>query len=81
MILLIINMHNNSGSNQNGDRKDKFLLVKGPMRGQYKHSITKKVCMFYFTIIYSEDLASVLLEMFMLISKVLWLSQELGYEG
>ena len=36
---------------------------KGPMRGQYKFCIAKKFCLFYFTVIYSEDLASVSLEM------------------
>ena len=41
---------------------------KGPMRGQYKFCIAKKYCMFYFTIIYSEDLASVSLEMLVLIN-------------
>ena len=33
------------------------------MRGQYKFYIAKKYCMFYFTVIDSEDLASGLLEM------------------
>ena len=33
------------------------------MRGQYKLCIAKKFCMFYFTVINSEDLVSVLLEM------------------
>ena len=36
---------------------------KGPMRGQYEFFIAKKCCLFYFTVINSEDLASVLLEM------------------
>ena len=39
---------------------------KGPMRGQYKFCIAKKFRMFYFTVINSEDLASVLLEMLVL---------------
>ena len=41
---------------------------KGPMRGQYKFCIAKKFCMFYFTVIDSEDLASDLLEMLVLIN-------------
>ena len=41
---------------------------KGPMRSQYKFCIAKMFCMFYFTVIDSEDLASVLLEMFVLIN-------------
>ena len=41
---------------------------KGPMRGQYKFCIAKILCMFYFTIIDSEDLAYVLLEMLVLIN-------------
>ena len=41
---------------------------KGPKRGQYKYTIAKKFCMFYFTVINSEDLASALLEMLVLIN-------------
>ena len=41
---------------------------KWPMRGQYKFCIAKKFCMFYFTIINFEDLASVLLEILVLIN-------------
>ena len=44
---------------------------KGPM-GQYKFCIAKKFCMFYFTVINSEDLASVLLEMLVFIN--IWYS-------
>ena len=44
------------------------VLEKGSMRGQYKFCIAKKFCMFYFTVINSEDLASVLLEMLVLIN-------------
>ena len=45
---------------------------KGPMRGQYKFFIAKKFCIFYFTVINSEELASVLLEMRVLIN--IWYS-------
>ena len=38
------------------------------MRGQYKFCTAVKFCMFYFTVINSEDLASVLLEMIVLIN-------------
>ena len=38
------------------------------MRSQYKFCIAKKFCMFYFIGINSEDLASVLLEMLVLIN-------------
>ena len=48
---------------------------KGPMRGQYKYYVAKKFCMFYFTVINSEDLASVLLEMFVLINLLSTLTQ------
>ena len=41
---------------------------KGPMMGQYKFCIAKKFWMFYFTVINSENLASVLLEMLVLIN-------------
>ena len=41
---------------------------KGPMRGPFKYCIAKKFCMFYFIVIKSEDLVSVLLEMFVLIN-------------
>ena len=41
---------------------------KAPMRGQYKFCIAKTFCMVYFTVINSEDLASVLLEMLVLIN-------------
>ena len=41
---------------------------KGPMRGQYKFCIAKKFCLFYFKVINSEDLASVLLEILVLIN-------------
>ena len=41
---------------------------KGPLRGQYKFCIGKTFCMFYFTVIDSEDLASVLLGMLVLIN-------------
>ena len=40
---------------------------KGPMRDQYKFCIAKTFCL-YFTVINSEDLASVLLEMLVLIN-------------
>ena len=53
---------------------------KGPMRGQYKFCIAKKFRMFYFTVINSEDLASVLLEMLVLIH-LYSDKQELGHEG
>ena len=41
---------------------------KGPMSGQYKFCIAKKFCLFYFTVTNFEDLASVLLEMLVLIN-------------
>ena len=41
---------------------------KGTMTGQYKFCIAKTFCIFYFTVINSEDLASVLLEMLVLIN-------------
>ena len=41
---------------------------KGLMRGQYKVCIANKFCMFYFTVFNSEDLASVLLEIIVLIN-------------
>ena len=41
---------------------------KGPMRGQYKFCISKTFCMFYFTVIDSDDLTSVSLEMLVLIN-------------
>ena len=51
---------------------------KGPLRRQYKFCIGNKFCMLYFTVIYSEDLASVLLGILcLLIFKVL----SLGYKG
>ena len=41
---------------------------KGPVRDQYKFCIAKWFCMFYFTVINSEVLASALLEMLVLIN-------------
>ena len=41
---------------------------KGPMKGRYKFCIAKKICVFYFTVINSEDLNSVLLEILVLIN-------------
>ena len=42
--------------------------VNFPERGQYEFCIAKKFCMFYFIVINSEDLVSVLLEMLVLIN-------------
>ena len=38
------------------------------MRGQYIFCIAKGFCMFYFTVINSEDLASILLEILVIIN-------------
>ena len=46
----------------------RLIFPEGPIRGQYKYCIAEKFFMLYFTVINSEDLTYVSLQMFVVIN-------------